>query len=639
MSKIWVAGVGFDVETNVVRWDDRGGFNAMLTRCTTNPRPTQPCRGGGVYPYSEHVPKRARRYRERPAMRGEFNLAAAQGVIRQFILHHDGCPNARVCFNVLHNERGLSCHFLLDNDGTIYQTMDLGYMAFHAAGFNARSIGIEISNRGDAKRYPNYYRSRDVTTCRIHDHTYLAYEYTEAQYEALEALGRALARALPNLPIDYPQDSPGHQAWSIAEHVRSYAGYLGHYHTTRRKWDPGPFDFKRFCERIRGRRSFPLTVRGDMPFVPTDTDELREKADELYRQSEEKLEGGYFPVGKLGKSKLWHGGLHLPGSRGQAVHAPFAGRLVAVRTGKSSGAGSANFVLLRHELSIGPSGIRFFTLFFHLADETGRAGEEDAPAWLESDAWRERGRPGQVVLLDEPVEAGHVVGRVGDAGPAQYRSPQIHFEIFASEDISAVVQPMGQTNWIVIDGTPGGRFSEDQGVLAGLDADGDGQLSRRELIDFFAGDPNRTLVRYLATLHVSEWTETPDWLETLERVPELSDRDRSELERLVQDQIQPTVWWTPEVAQHTRLPRDGVVYHYHPITFLKYANEKLLEAQALADVGVGAFSADEAAETPEGVYDDREDVSGSSFVEEAELEEEDFGRDLTLEDLMKGFPE
>ena len=637
MSKIWVAGVGFDVETNVVRWDEPGGFNAMLTRCTSFPRPTQPCRGGGVYPYSEHVPLRARRYRERAAMRGEFTLAAAQGVIRQFILHHDGCPNAQVCFNVLHNERGLSCHFLLDNDGTIYQTMDLAYMAFHAAGFNARSIGVEISNRGDAKRYPNYYpRGRDVTTCRIHDHTYLAYEYTDAQYEALEALGRGLARALPNLPIDYPQDSPGHQAWSLSENVRSYAGYLGHYHTTRRKWDPGPFDFKAFCERIRGRRSFPLAVVGDSPHVPEDTDELREVTAALYRNSEEELEGGYFPVGKLGKSKLWHGGLHLSGKRDQALYSPFAGRIVAARMGQASTAGSANFVLLRHELSVGPSSIRFFSLFFHLADEIRRDSDEGAPAWTESDTWRERGRPGQIVLLDEPIEAGHVVGRVGDAGPAEYRSPQIHFEVFASEEVGGAVQP---NTWTVIDGTPGGRFSADQGVLAELDADRDGELTRRELIEFFAGDANRRLIRYLATLHVSEWTDSPDWVETLKRAPELSDRTPEELQRLYRDQIEPTLWWTADVARHARLPRDGVVYHYHPITFVKFINEKLLEAQVLADVGVGAFSHDEAAETPEGVYDDREDVSGSSFVEEAELEDEDYGHDLTLEDLMRGFPE
>ena len=30
--------------------------------------------------------------------------------------------------SVLQNERGLSCHFLLDNDGTIYQTLDLALM-------------------------------------------------------------------------------------------------------------------------------------------------------------------------------------------------------------------------------------------------------------------------------------------------------------------------------------------------------------------------------------------------------------------------------------------------------------------------------------------------------------------------------
>ncbi len=637
MSKIWVADVGFEVDAKVVRWDDSGGFNAMLTRCTEFPRPTQPCRGNGVYPYSDEVPQRRRRYRERPAMRGELSLEAAQGVIRQFILHHDGCPNAEVCFNVLHNERGLSCHFLIDNDGTIYQTMDMAYMAFHAAGFNGRSVGVEISNRGDAKRYPGFYRNRDVITCRIHDHTFLAYEYTEEQHRALEALGRGIARALPNVPIEYPQDSPGRQAWTISDNVSSFAGFLGHYHTTGRKWDPGPLDFKRLCDRIRGQRSFPVAFAKDArPIVPEDSDELREAASALYKNSEEELEGGYFPVGKLGKSKLWHGGLHLAGKEDQEVFAPFAGRVVAARMGTQSAAGSANFALVRHDLSVGPEGIRFFTLYFHLADELSRPGGDGAPEWLENETWQREAAPGRIVLFDEPVEAGRVVGRVGQAGPASYRSPQIHFEVFATREVAGAIEP---GLWTVIDGTPSGRLSEDQGVLAELDRTGDGQLSRRELIEFFAGDANRRLIRYLVTLHVSEWTDSPDWIETLKRIPELGGRSDREIEDLFRQQIEPTLWWTEEVAHHARLPRDGVVYHYHPITFVKFINEKLLEAQVLEDVGVGAFSAEEAKETPDGVYDDQEDTSGASFVEESELEDEDYGQDLTLEDLVKGFQE
>ena len=74
---------------------------------------------------------------------------------------------------MLHDERGLSCHFIIDNDGTIYQGLDLALMGFQAGGFNAHSIGVELCNRGDAKKYAGYYEtgraSRDrnapQTTC------------------------------------------------------------------------------------------------------------------------------------------------------------------------------------------------------------------------------------------------------------------------------------------------------------------------------------------------------------------------------------------------------------------------------------------------------------------------------------------
>ena len=86
-------------------------------------------------------------------------LDAVKAVIKQFVIHHDGCTSADMCFTVLQNERGLSCHFLIDNDGTIYQTIDLALMAYHAAEWNTASIGVEFCNRGDAKKEPNYYSS------------------------------------------------------------------------------------------------------------------------------------------------------------------------------------------------------------------------------------------------------------------------------------------------------------------------------------------------------------------------------------------------------------------------------------------------------------------------------------------------
>ena len=71
-----------------------------------------------------------------------------QRVVDQFVVHYDVCGIAKQCFNVLHDHRGLSVHFMLDLDGTIYQTLDLKERAFHATTSNHRSIGIEIANMG-----------------------------------------------------------------------------------------------------------------------------------------------------------------------------------------------------------------------------------------------------------------------------------------------------------------------------------------------------------------------------------------------------------------------------------------------------------------------------------------------------------
>src|SRR6185503_15722678 len=73
------------------------------------------------------------------------------------VLHYDACGTSRECFRVLQDERKLSVHFLLDLDGTIYQTLDLREQAWHARAANARSIGVEIAHVG---AYPPEERAR-----------------------------------------------------------------------------------------------------------------------------------------------------------------------------------------------------------------------------------------------------------------------------------------------------------------------------------------------------------------------------------------------------------------------------------------------------------------------------------------------
>ena len=67
--------------------------------------------------------------------------------IRLFVNHWDVCLSSTSCQRVL-DKRGASVHFLIDNDGTIYQTLDMQHGAWHAGSerVNRASVGVEISN-------------------------------------------------------------------------------------------------------------------------------------------------------------------------------------------------------------------------------------------------------------------------------------------------------------------------------------------------------------------------------------------------------------------------------------------------------------------------------------------------------------
>ena len=80
----------------------------------------------------------------------------------------------------------------------------------------------------------------------------------------------------------------------------------------------------------------------------------------LHTEIERIVPDGCYPIGA---NSLWHGGVHLPMKRGSMVHAPLSGTIVAARLGSDPSLcehefGSANFILLRHELprSVVPGG-------------------------------------------------------------------------------------------------------------------------------------------------------------------------------------------------------------------------------------------------------------------------------------------
>ena len=303
--EIIVAGQRFHVGAPVVLWTDPGGYDAyrvekrfgdyysanwdsikdsMDTPNRYNLRFGKP--GQGVWSEEELEQIRG----------GGWKLEQLQEVVDQFVYHYDVCGTSQKCFKVLHDMRGLSVHFMLDIDGTIYQTMDLKERAWHAGTSNDRSVGIEIANMGayskrelskegnaldtwykwdeNQKTYisipenmgdggvktPNFVGRpsfNDKVTGNIQGRDLYQYDLTPEQYDSLIKLTAALTEVFPKIKLDYPRDENGeHITTVLPENGKHFSGLVGHYHVSKRKVDPGPaFRWDYIIDEVKKIRS------------------------------------------------------------------------------------------------------------------------------------------------------------------------------------------------------------------------------------------------------------------------------------------------------------------------------------------------------------------------------------------------
>ena len=160
------------------------------------------------------------------------------------VLHWDGCRSSHDCFHVLLH-RGLSVHLLMDEDGTLYQALDLlEARAWHVRGHNERSIGIEIQNPWrsgkDLRDFDHDLLStgRDVVEEQIphSDRIWQHLDFTEAQKSALKVWVPFLCTVL-GIPQILPVDSNGNVLTSLCS--PEFTGVCGHYHLQTNKVDPG----------------------------------------------------------------------------------------------------------------------------------------------------------------------------------------------------------------------------------------------------------------------------------------------------------------------------------------------------------------------------------------------------------------
>jgi N-acetyl-anhydromuramyl-L-alanine amidase AmpD len=282
--EIVVAGQFVHTGTRVVLWMDPRGYDGYRVERRFSPIDTSDWRSSQAEVRDLRSPNR---YNMRSSglssnevervRGGGWDLPLLQRVVDQFVIHFDVCGTSRECFNVLHDRRDLSVHFMLDLDGTLYQTLDLKERAWQATTANSRSVGIEIANMGaypaDGRNpFDQWYAKESNGQTRItiparygdggiftkdfvghparpepvkgmiQGKELVQYDFTPQQYQALIKLTATLSQVLPQIKCDYPKDAAGKliPAKLPDAELEAYKGVLGHFHVQTNKVDPGP---------------------------------------------------------------------------------------------------------------------------------------------------------------------------------------------------------------------------------------------------------------------------------------------------------------------------------------------------------------------------------------------------------------
>lgn len=174
-----------------------------------------------------------------------------------FVTHWDVCLSSDSCFSVL-EQRKISVHFGIDNDGTIYQWLDLKHAAFHAGGrqWNHSSAGVEISNAYDLK-YQDWYvkkgfGSRPIINNAICHGKKLSpfLGFYDVQIDALAALWECVS-FIYDIPLQLPETENTTDDKCVNNDFR---GFCNHYHLKSEKIDCAGLDNKLVLEKAKELR-------------------------------------------------------------------------------------------------------------------------------------------------------------------------------------------------------------------------------------------------------------------------------------------------------------------------------------------------------------------------------------------------
>lgn len=163
----------------------------------------------------------------------------------QFVNHWDATLSSEACARII-KKRGLSMHFLIDNDGTIYQMLDIQQIAWQAGSkfWNMNSIGVEISNAFYTK-YQNWYvkkgfGERPIVESYVNGRSLGKHlDFYPVQLEALAALWAAISNA-----TGINMDVCDVQGYCKECDKGQFNGFINHYNLTRNKIDCASLDMQ-----------------------------------------------------------------------------------------------------------------------------------------------------------------------------------------------------------------------------------------------------------------------------------------------------------------------------------------------------------------------------------------------------------
>lgn len=284
---IVACGQAFPIDARVVTWREPGAYDAYLEGKRF--APDEPPDGKKRYaPLRGGLPEALA---ASAAARG-LSLDELRQVVHTFVIHYDVAGTSRQCFKILQDMRTLSVHFLLDVDGTIYQTLDLREKAWHATYANDFSIGVEIAHPGAWKQPMNADMARwygkddqgwfmktpawmkepgirtpgfvarpdraEIVAGEVQGSVYHQLDFTPQQYAALARLCAGLNKVFPRIRLEAPRNADGAVVnRALGEDaVRAFDGIVGHFHVQANKQDPGPaFQWDRVLTEARALRA------------------------------------------------------------------------------------------------------------------------------------------------------------------------------------------------------------------------------------------------------------------------------------------------------------------------------------------------------------------------------------------------